>query len=130
MATLNLTSDISSAGLTTDTILSNVVLTNATITTGGISRTSTTAEVGTKADLLVAASYPTVTDTKSVYVYIKNVGPNVVRLSVIDNTASNAEDEMSFAAGDWAMFPWASATNITMYQTSAGTSVVEYGVFA
>ena len=130
MATLNLTSDLSAAGLTTDTILSNVVLTNATITTGGISRTSTTAEVGTKAVLLTAASYPNPTDTTSVYVYIKNIGPNVVRMSVIAETGSNEEAEMSFAAGDWAMFPWASATNITMHQTSAGTSIIEYGVFA
>jgi hypothetical protein len=28
------------------------------------------------------------------------------------------------------MFPWAAATDITMYQASAGTTVVEYGVFA
>tara|TARA_R110002012_G_scaffold281773_1_gene471292 strand:+ start:111 stop:503 length:393 start_codon:yes stop_codon:yes gene_type:complete len=130
MATLNLTSNLNAAGLTTDTISSTVLLTNASITTGGISRVSTTAVVGTKAVLLDASTFPDPTDTTSVYVYIKNAGPNVLRLSVINNTASNAEDEMSLASGDWAMFPWAAATDITMYQASAGTTVVEYGVFA
>ena len=130
MATLNLTSNLNAAGLTTDTISSTVLLTNATITTGGISRVSTTAVQASKEVLLTAASFPSPTATTSVYVYIKNAGPNVLRLSVLNNTSNNAEDEMSLASGDWAMFPWASATNITMHQASAGTTVVEYGVFA
>ena len=130
MATLNLTSNINASGLTTDTISSTVLLTNGSITTGGISRVSTTAVVASKEVLLDASSFPNPTNTTSVFVYIKNAGPNLLRLSVINNTASNAEDEMSFASGDWAMFPWAAATDITMYQSTAGTTVVEYGVFA
>ena len=130
MATLNLTSNINAAGLTTDTISSTVALTNASITTGGISRVSTTAVQASKAVLLSHAAFPDPTATTSVYVYIKNAGPNVLRLSVLGNTGNDTEDEMSLASGDWAMFPWASAADITMYQASAGTTVVEYGVFA
>ena len=129
MATITLTSSITASGLTTDTISSTVALVNANMTTGGIQRVSTTAVVGTKAVLLDASTFPNPTNTTSVYLYVKNVGPNVLRLSVINNTASNAEDEISLASGAWMMFPWAAATDVTMYQSSAGTTVVEYGVF-
>lgn len=129
MATINLTSTLNSTGLTSDSIAVNV-LKQATVTTGGISRMSTTAVVGTKAVLLAAASYPNPTVTSSVYVYIKNAGTTTIRLSVLGNTASNAEDEMSLAPGVWALFPWGSATDITVYQTAAGTAIIEHGVFA
>ena len=47
MATINLTSTINSTGLTSDSIALNI-LKQATVTTGGISRMSTTAVVGNK----------------------------------------------------------------------------------
>jgi hypothetical protein len=130
MATLNLTSSISATGLTTDIIASTVFLANANITTGGIQRVSTTAVKASKAVLLDASAFPDPTNTTSVYLYVKNVGPNIVRLSVLNETGSNDEAEISLSSGTWMMFPWASATDITMYQTAAGTAVVEYGVFA
>ena len=130
MATLNLTSSISATGLTTDIIASTVFLANANITTGGIQRVSTTAVKASKAVLLDASAFPDPTNTTSVYLYVKNVGPNIVRLSVLNETGSNDEAEISLSSGTWMMFPWAAATDITMYQTTAGTTVVEYGIFA
>ena len=123
MATINLTSTLNSTGLTSDSIAVNV-LRAATVTTGGISRMST------KAVLLTAGNYPNPTVTSSVYVYIKNAGTTTIRLSVLGNTTSNAEDEMSLAPGVWTLFPWASTANITVYQTAAGTAIIEHGVFA
>jgi len=130
MATLNLTSSISATGLTTDIIASTVLLANANITTGGIQRVSTTAVKASKAVLLDASTFPDPTNTTSVYLYVKNVGPNTIRLSVLNETGTNDEAEISLSSGTWMMFPWAAATDITMYQTAAGTTVVEYGVFA
>ena len=109
MATINLTSTINSTGLTSDSISINI-LKSATVTTGGIARKSTTAVVGSKT--------------------IKNAGTITLRLSVLNNTASNAEDEISLAAGAWTLFPWDSVANITVYQVSAGTTLIEHGVFA
>jgi hypothetical protein len=129
MATLNLTSTIAASGLTTDELSSTVLLTNASITTGGIQRVSTTAVKASKAVLLDASTFPNPTNTTSVYLYVKNIGPNTIRLSVLNETGSNEESEISLTAGTWMMFPWAAATDVTMYQTAAGTSVVEYGVF-
>ena len=129
METINLTSTLNSTGLTSDSIAVNV-LRAATVTTGGISRMSTTAVAASKAILLTAANYPNPTVTSSVYVYIKNAGTTTIRLSVLGNTASNAEDEMSLAPGVWTLFPWASTVNITVYQTAAGTAIIEHGVFA
>ena len=130
MATLNLTTGISVTDLTTTSIASTVALTNASITTGGIQRVSTTAVKASKAVLLDASTFPNPTNTTSVYLYVKNVGPNTIRLSVLNETGSNDEAEISLTAGTWMMFPWAAATDVTMYQTSAGTTVIEYGVFA
>tara|TARA_Y100000588_G_scaffold312535_1_gene339259 strand:- start:485 stop:877 length:393 start_codon:yes stop_codon:yes gene_type:complete len=129
MATLNLTSTIAASGLTTDELSSTVLLTNASITTGGIQRVSTTAVKASKAVLLDASTFPNPTNTTSVYLYVKNVGPKTIRLSVLNETGNNEESEISLTAGTWMMFPWAAATDVTMYQTAAGTSVVEYGVF-
>ena len=129
MATINLTSTINSTGLTSDSIAVNV-LKAATVTTGGISRTSTTAVQASKETLLAHASYPDPTATSSVYVYIKNAGSITIRLSVLGNTTNDTEDEISLAAGAWTLFPWQSNTNITVYQTSAGTTLIEHGVFA
>ena len=129
MATLNLTSTIAASGLTTDELSSTVLLTNASITTGGIQRVSTTAVKASKAVLLDASTFPNPTNTTSVYLYVKNVGPKTIRLSVLNETGNNEEAEISLTAGTWMMFPWAAATDVTMYQTAAGTSVVEYGVF-
>tara|TARA_R110000824_G_scaffold197053_5_gene380387 strand:+ start:246 stop:635 length:390 start_codon:yes stop_codon:yes gene_type:complete len=129
MATINLTSTINSTGLTSDSIALNI-LKQATVTTGGISRMSTTAVVGSKTILLAGADYPNPTATSSVYAYIKNAGTTTIRLSVLNNTASNAEDEMSLAPGVWTLFPWDSVANITVYQTAAGTALIEHGVFA
>jgi|TARA_R110000824_G_scaffold343847_1_gene530547 hypothetical protein len=129
MATINLTSTINSTGLTSDSISINI-LKSATVTTGGIARKSTTAVVGSKEILLAGADYPNPTATTSVYAYIKNAGTITLRLSVLNNTASNAEDEISLAAGAWTLFPWDSVANITVYQVSAGTTLIEHGVFA
>tara|TARA_R110000751_G_scaffold98485_4_gene191529 strand:+ start:760 stop:1149 length:390 start_codon:yes stop_codon:yes gene_type:complete len=129
MATINLTSTINSTGLTSDSISINI-LKSATVTTGGIARKSTTAVVGSKEILLAGADYPNPTATTSVYAYIKNAGTITLRLSVLNNTVSNAEDEISLAAGAWTLFPWDSVANITVYQVSAGTTLIEHGVFA
>tara|TARA_R110000737_G_C14161489_1_gene409625 strand:- start:84 stop:473 length:390 start_codon:yes stop_codon:yes gene_type:complete len=129
MATLNLTATINSTGLTSDSISVNILKT-ATVTTGGIARMSTTAVDSSKVILLAGADYPNPTATTSVYAYIKNAGPTTIRLSVLNNTATNNEDEMSLAPGVWALFPWDSVGNITVYQVSAGTALIEHGVFA
>ena len=94
MATINLTSTINSTGLTSDSIALNI-LKQATVTTGGISRMSTTAVVGSKEILLAGADYPN-----------------------------------PLAPGVWTLFPWDSVANITVYQTAAGTALIEHGVFA
>ena len=70
MATINLTSTLNSTGLTSDSIAVNV-LRAATVTTGGISRMSTTAVAASKAILLTAANYPNPTVTSSVYKIIR-----------------------------------------------------------
>ena len=85
---------------------------------------------GCKEILLAGADYPNPTATSSVYAYIKNAGSITIRLSVLNNTGNDNEDEISLAAGAWTLFPWDSVANITVYQISAGTTLIEHGVFA
>lgn len=129
MATLNVTCTTTASGLTSD-VISSVVAKSANITTGGIQRVSITAEEASKAVLLDASTFPTYATTKSTYVYIKNAGPLEIRLSFLNITANDQNAEVSLASGDWMLFPWRSAVDITVYQFGgSGTGIVEYGVF-
>ena len=132
MATLNLTSTINATGLTSDAIASNV-LKSATVSTGGIQRVliPATQIVSAKAVLLAHADYAAASATSSTFVYIKNAGTITCRLSLVGNTANNAEDEVSLAAGQWTVFPWrADTADITLYLASGTANLVEYGVFS
>tara|TARA_Y100000592_G_scaffold50337_1_gene79680 strand:- start:1874 stop:2266 length:393 start_codon:yes stop_codon:yes gene_type:complete len=129
MATLNITADIASTGLTTNAISLNL-LKAASVTTGGIVRTTTTAEKSSKAVLLAHADYTAASATGSTYVYLKNVTGQPLRISLIGNTSNDDEFEVALPVGTFALFPWkADTANITVYQTSSGTTTIEYGVF-
>jgi len=124
MAQVNMTSTITASGLTSDTI-SSTVQKVATVTTGGISRTTVVPTViGSAAVFLTAADW-TPTATASAYVYIKNADSGWVRLLT---TVTGANDEIYLAAGDWTLFPWTAAVNIEAYAQNAN-ALVEYGVF-
>ncbi len=132
MATLNLTSTLNSTGLTSDSIAVNI-LKAATVSTGGIQRVliPATQIVSAKAVFLAHADYAAATATTSTYVYIKNAGTITCRLSLVGNTANNAEDEMALEGGQWTVFPWRGDTaDITLYLASGTATLVEYGVFS
>ena len=67
MATLKATLEINANNLTTQQSLSNQIVSNLTVTQGGILAENITAVVGGPADLLLAASYAGGTK-----VYLKN----------------------------------------------------------
>ena len=119
MAQVNMTSTITATGLTSDTI-SSTVQKVATVTTGGIARTTVVpTAIGSATVLLAAAA------TASAYVYLKNASAGWVRLRT---TATAANDEVYLAAGDWTLFPWTAAVDIKAYAQNAN-SLVEHGVF-
>ena len=124
MAQVNMTSTISATGLTSDTI-SSTVQKVATVTTGGIARTTVVPTAIGSATVLLAAADHTPTATASAYVYLKNASAGWVRLRT---TATAANDEVYLAAGDWTLFPWTAAVDIKAYAQNAN-SLVEHGVF-
>ena len=130
MATLNLTANVVSSGLTNDSIAMNV-LKQATVTTGGLVRETTTGVKASKFALLAHADYADASATNSTYVYLKNVSGNTLNISLIGETgAGNDNHEVSLGVGQWAIFPWRAATaDITAYQASSGTTTYEYAVF-
>ena len=130
MATLNLTSTITSSGLTSD-VISSTVLKTATVDVGGITRENITATSAGSANILFTAADWTPTATKSVYVYVKNAHTsNWVKLIF---TTTDTQHEMYIAAGQWALFPWTGSVgpggvNIEAF-ASANPTLIEYGVF-
>ncbi len=123
MATVNLTSTITSTNLTSDSLLSTV-LKSATVTQGGISRTNVTAVVGAPLTLIPHASH-----SPGAYVYLKNAGSLNIYVK-IEATASGAVYDMFLDAGSWALFPWAADTSdIRVYASGATGCLVEHGVF-
>ena len=127
MATLNLKAEITSTDLTSDALLAAVTK-SATVSEGGIQRVNVTANSGgSPATLITAASY-TPTATKSCYVYLKNAHPSTkLRFKLLGG--GTTEDEISLSAGQWCLFPWAAATDITVYAGNNLGTLCEFGVF-
>ena len=115
MAQVNMTSTISATGLTSDTI-SSTVQKVATVTTGGISRTTVVPTAIASAAVFLTAADWTPTATASAYVYLKNASAGWVRFLT---TTTGTNDEI---------YPWAAAVNIEAYAQNAN-ALVEHGVF-
>jgi hypothetical protein len=123
MAQLNLTSTITAAGLTSDTI-SSTVLKTATVTQGGITRENIIAVVGSPATVIAHADH-----AAGSYVYLKNAGGLNLFIK-IEATASGTVYDMYLIPGDWALFPWAADTSdIRVYASAVSGCLLEYGVF-
>ena len=123
MATLNLTSTISSSGLTSD-VISSTVLKAATVTQGGISRMNITEQVGGTPHIVAAHA----DHAAGSYVYLKNAGS--LNLFIKTEGGANAIHQIYLTPGDWALFPWAADTANIICYASAGTGcLLEYGVF-
>ena len=123
MATLNLTSTITAAGLTSDTI-SSTVLKTATVNQGGITRENITAITGAPATVIAHADH-----AAGSYVYLKNAGALNLFIK-IEATAAGTHWDMYLTPDTWALFPWAADTSdIRVYASSNTGCLLEYGVF-
>jgi len=123
MATLKLTSTLTSTNLTSDSI-SSVVEKSATVTQGGITRDNITAVVGGPLTLIPHANH-----SAGSYVYFKNAGSSL-NLSIKMGAGAATIFEIYLTPGDWAMFPWTADTNdIKVYANGATGCLLEYGVF-
>ena len=122
MATLKLTSTLTSTDLTSDSI-SSVVAKSATVTQGGITRDNITAVVGAPLTLIPHANH-----AAGSYVYFKNAG--TLNLSIKIGAGAATIFEIYLIPGTWAMFPWTADTNdISVYASGATGCLLEYGVF-
>lgn len=124
MAQLNLTSSITAAGLTSDTI-SSTVQKIATVSQGGVSRTSITAVVAGTPEVIGAHA----AHAAGTYVYLKNA--DTVRTIYIKvGAGATAVNDITLLPGAWAMFPWgATTTDISAYASANNGSLLEFGFF-
>ena len=124
MATLKATLEINANNLTTQQSLSNQIVSNLTVTQGGILAENITAVVGGPADLLLAANYAGGTK-----VYLKNAGAlNLfISLEASGNTGEGAW--IKLLPGTWSFFPWEAAANMRVYASAGTGCILEYGVF-
>lgn len=125
MATLRATASVNANNLTSQQSLSTQIITNSTVTQGGILVDTITAVVTSPATLLSAASY-----ALGSKVYLKNAG-STYGLYVSFETGGNSGEGawILLKPGQWAYFPWQAAVNLEIYCTNAGGSQIEYGVF-
>lgn len=121
MATVNLTSVITSSGLTSDTISSTILKSNNAITQGGITRTTIAST--TSAVLLAHASH-----AEGTYVYLKNAGSTYTLRFKYEGGADSIY-QLELQPGDWAVFPWSAAVDLKVFSNNATGSVLEYAAF-
>ena len=125
MATLRATVDVNANNLTTQNSLSTQIISNLTVTQGGVLVDNVTAVVGGPATLLTAANY-----AEGSKVYLKNRGATH-SLYVSFEAAGTAGEgaRIILKPGVWSFFPWQAAVNLRVYCTNAAGSTLEYGVF-
>ena len=125
MATLRATASVNANNLTTQQSLSTQVVSNLSVTQGGILVDTITAVVGGPATLLTAASY-----ALGSKVYLKNAGSTYGLYVSFENSGTAGEGAwILLKPGQWAYFPWQAAVDLRIYCTNGGGSQIEYGVF-
>ena len=121
MATVSLTSVMTSTGLTTDTISSSVLKVLPSITQGGIVRTTVAST--TPAVILAHADH-----AEGTYVYLKNAGATyTLRFKVEGGAATIYQIELQ--PGDWCVFPWSASVDMKVFSNNATGSILEYAAF-
>tara|TARA_R110000824_G_scaffold44821_2_gene130144 strand:+ start:31325 stop:31705 length:381 start_codon:yes stop_codon:yes gene_type:complete len=126
MATLRATINVNANNLTSQQSLSTQIVSNLTVTEGGVLVDNITAVVGAPAILLTAANFALGTK-----VYLKNRGATHNLYVSFEASGTGGEGAwIILKPGVWTMFPWQAAVNLRVYCSNAAGSVLEYGTFA
>tara|TARA_R100000808_G_C2076977_1_gene102296 strand:+ start:346 stop:726 length:381 start_codon:yes stop_codon:yes gene_type:complete len=124
MATVKATLEINANNLTTQQTLSNQIISNLTVSQGGILAENVTAIEGGPATLLTAADYAAGTK-----VYAKNAGSLNLYLSLEAAGTAGEGAWIKLLPGSWTFFPWFAGANMRVWASANTGCILEYGVF-